>query len=144
MCRNSSNERIAKVRVESTLQKIELLFSCPIMYLDKNHYDMAVEQALKTLMQIESSAMNGVPEELKQRYFALRETVDGNKYKPVYLENVLDGRRLRKYDQKSLLTHIAKVVVSSYGKSASAEDILQDIFMPFTTKSAHSATLMKQ
>lgn len=141
VCRNSSNERIAKVRVESTLQKVEQMFASPITYLDKNHYEMAVEQAQKTLMLIESSATKGVSEELKQRYFALRETVDGNKHKPVYLENVLDGRRLRKFDQKSLLTHIAKVVVSSYGKSASAEDILQDIFLPFTTKGPHSTTL---
>lgn len=141
MCRNSSNERIAKVRVESALQKIELLFTCPVTYLDEEHYDMAVEQAHKTLIQIEKSATNGVPEELKQRYFALRETVEGNKHKPVYLENILDGRRLRKFDQKSLLTHIAKVVVSSYGKSASAEDILQNIFMPFTTRGSHSTAL---
>jgi len=71
----------------------------------------------------------------------LRETVEGNKPKPVYLENILDGRRLRKFDRKSLLTHIAKVIVSSYGKSASAEDILHEIFMPFTTNGSHPAAL---
>lgn len=141
ICRNSSNERIAKVRVESTLQKIEQLFASPITYLDEEHYDMAVVQAQKHLIHIEKSATNGVSEELKQKYFALKETVEGNNHKPVYLENILDGRRLRKFDQKSLLTHIAKVVVSSYGKSTSAEDILQDIFMPFTTKGQHSSSM---
>ena len=52
MCRNSSNERIAKVRVESTLQKVEQLFANPITYLDEEHYKLAIDQAHKSLLEI--------------------------------------------------------------------------------------------
>ncbi len=134
LCRNASNERIAIARVESTLQKLEQLFASPVTYLDEEHYGLAVEQAQKSLAQIEKAATNGMSDELKEKYFTLKEAVEGKMHKPVYLENILDGRRLRRFDQKSLLAYIAKVVVSSYGKSVSAEDILQDILLPFTTK----------
>lgn len=138
LCRKSSNERIAKVRVESTLQKLEKLFSTPVTYLDEEHYRLAIEQAHKSLTQIEKAAMNGVPENLLHRFCTLKETVEGNTHKPVFLQKILDGRRLRKFSQKALLTHIAKVVVSSYASSSSAEDILQEIFMPFITKGQHT------
>ena len=142
MCRNSSNERIAKVRVESTLQKVEQLFANPITYLDEEHYKLAIDQAHKSLLQIEKPATNCISEELKLKYFALKEIIEGNKHKPVYLENILDSKMLHKFDQKSLLTHIAKVVVSSYEKSSSAEDILQEIFSPFTHNGSHSTSLI--
>ncbi|HRT84862.1 MAG TPA: ATP-binding protein [Bacteroidales bacterium] len=131
LCRKSSNHRIAVVRVESVLQKIGQLFANHITYLNEEHYELAKEQALKVLLQIEKVAMNGVPEDMKKRYTDLKETVEGKNHKPVYLESILDGRRLRKFDQKTLLTHVAKIIISSYEKSASAEDILQEIFTPF-------------
>jgi molecular chaperone HtpG len=130
-CRKSSNERVAKVRVESALLKVEQLLLSPITYLDEAHYEQALFQAEKALQQIEKAATNGVPDELKSKYFILKEIMEKRNHKPTYLEDVLDGRRLRKFDQKSLLTHIAKVVVASYERSNSAEEILQEIFSPF-------------
>ena len=62
----------------------------------------------------------------------LKSKVDSNSEKPLYLEHILDGRRLKNYDQKSLLKHVAKVVVASYDKSESAEDLLKKIFTSFT------------
>ena len=134
LCRKSSVARTAKIRVESTLNKLEQIFANPIAYLDEEHYEQALHNVSKSLQLIEKAATNGVSEELKQRYFQLRDMVEGKKHKPVYLEKILDGRRLRKFDQKALLKHIAKVVMTSYNTSNSAEDILQDIFTPFTVK----------
>ena len=134
LCRKSSVDRTAKIRVESTLNKLEQIFANPITYLDEEHYDQALQDANKSLQLIEKAATNGVSENLKQRYFEVKDSVEGKKHKPVYLEKTLDGRRLRKFDQKSLLKHVAKVVMTSYGTSSSAEEILQEIFLPFTVK----------
>lgn len=141
LCRKSSNERIAKVRVETTLHRIEQLFVNPVTYFDEEHYEKALQQASKSLEQIEKAATNGVPDTLRDKYFELRELVDGRQHKPMYLEKILDGRRLRSFDQKTLLTHVAKTVVASYEKSSSVEDMLQAIFSPFTTKSDYSLAI---
>ncbi|MGE3550517.1 MAG: ATP-binding protein [Geobacter sp.] len=140
LCRKSSEERTAKIRVENTLNKLEQVFISPITYLDEEHYEQALQDANKLLQLIEKAATNGVPDELKQRFYQLKDSVEGRKHTPVYLEKILDGRRLRKFDQKSLLKHIAKVVMTSYDTSSSAEDILQEIFTPFTVKGEPSFT----
>ena len=132
LCRKSSNVRIARIRVESTVQKLEQLFATPLTYLDEEHYEQAIEQARNALKQVEKAATNGVPEDLEQRYHSLVKAVEERSEPPVFLEQVLDGRRLRKFDQKKLLKHVAKTVIESYGKSNTAEDILQEIFSSFT------------
>jgi molecular chaperone HtpG len=131
LCRKSSSGRTAQVRVGRTIAKLEQLFASPMTFLDEEHYDLALEEAKKSLSQVEKTINNGLPEILKERYYALKTAVDDRTHKPVYLEDILDGRKLRKLRHKSLLTHIAKVVVSSYGRSESAEELLQEILMPF-------------
>jgi molecular chaperone HtpG len=131
LCRKSSSGRTAQVRVGRTIAKLEQLFASPMTFLDEEHYDLALEEAKKSLSQVEKTINNGLPEVLKERYYALKTAVDDRTHKPVYLDDILDGRRLRKFKHKSLLTHIAKVVVSSYRRSASAEELLHEILMPF-------------
>lgn len=131
LCRKSSNDRIATIRVESTVQKLEQMFSNPLTYLDEKHYETALTQAQKSLAQIDKAANNGVSDQLKAQYLAMKKNIEKKALKPVYLEQIIDGRKLKKFDNKALLTHIAKIVVDSYSKSSSAEDMLQKIIDPF-------------
>lgn len=132
LCRKSSNSRIARCKVESSLQKLENLFSNPVTYIDKEHYIKTRVQASMLLQQVEKSVNGGMTPELQKRFEALKSKINDNGNSPLFLDHILDGRRLKHYDQKALMKHVAKVVVSSYGKSTSAEDILKDIFTSFT------------
>lgn len=132
LCRKSSYTRTAHCKVESSLQKLENIFSNPVTYIDDEHYCQAQDQANTLLQQVEKSVNGGMTPELQGRFDSLKSKVDGNGSKPLFLEHILDGRRLKHYDQKTLLKHVAKVVVASYGKSSSAEEILRHIFTSFT------------
>jgi molecular chaperone HtpG len=133
LCRRSSNTRIAKVRVESTLQKVEQLLYSSSIYLDEEHYQSAMKKVHSALQGIEKSVYVGLDSSIVEKYEDLKGIVENNEYQPVFLESVLDGRRLRSFDQKALLKHIAKEVIASFDKSATAEDMLQNIFSAFST-----------
>ncbi len=139
LCRKSSNSRIAKIRVDGTIQRLYKLFATPVTYIDHDHYQQTLAGARLALSQIEKVASNGLSDELKVKYNFLKSTINSGQHKPIFLENILDGRKLKSFDQKSLLKHVALAVIDSYEKSSSAEDILQNIFSSFT-KSSQSFT----
>ncbi len=56
----------------------------------------------------------------------------GYDQKPVLLEHVLDQRKLRRFDQKGILKHVANTVIASFSTSKSSEDMLQQVFADFT------------
>jgi len=132
LCRKSSNTRIARCKAESSLQKLENIFSKPVTYIDKEHYVKTQGQASTLLQQVEKSVSGGMTPDFQARLDSLKLKIDDNGNSPIFLDHILDGRRLKHYDQKALMTHVAKVLVSSYSKSTSAEDILKDIFTSFT------------
>jgi hypothetical protein len=135
LCRKSSSERTIKVRVEITLQRLEQLFAAPTTYIDEEHYEQALEYARKSLKQIETSANNGAPKVLHERYSSLVKLVEERLRKPVYLDKILDGRRLRKLNKKALLTHVAKTIVTSSSNTSTANELLQKIILPFIARS---------
>lgn len=132
LCRKYSNTRIASSRIQGSLVQLEKLCSDPLTYIDHEHYKKAVEDAHTILQNVEKVSTKGVSEDLMQRLDVIREKLSGNTQKPILLEHVLDKRRLNKFDQKGILTHVAKAIIESYGTSKSAEDILQQVFADFT------------
>jgi hypothetical protein len=134
MCRKSSTTRAVQYKVEGSLQKLETLFSSPVTYIDKDHYDQAQDQAAVLIQEVEKSVSKGMSPSLQGRLDSLKSKAEDNPDKPIYLENVLDGRKLKPYSRKSLLKHVANIVVSSYDKSESAEDLLKKIFDSFTNE----------
>ena len=134
VCRKSSNSRIASARIQGSLEKLEKLFDDPQTYIDEEHYQQAVEDSRVMLEHIEKVAKAGISEDLINRIGNVRDKMACDQ-RPVLLEHVLDGRKLRSFDHKALLKHVAKTVIENYSASNSPEDILQQIFADFTKSS---------
>ncbi len=127
LCRKHSNNRIASAKIQGSLAQLENLVNNPLTYIDEVHYKQAVDDAHAVLQSIDKVSINGISDDLMLRLDSLKEKLADSKHKPVLLEHVLDERRLRKFDHKSLLQHVAKMIISSYRGSKSAEDILQHV-----------------
>ena len=132
LCRKHSNTRIASSRIQGSLVQLEKLFNNPLTYIDDEHYKQAVKDAHTILENIEKISTKGVSDDLVQRLEVIKNRMAGYNHKPVLLDHVLDKRKLNKFNQKSLLKHIAKSIIANYDSSKSAEDILQQIFDEFT------------
>lgn len=135
LCRKSSNARIASARVQSLLVQLEKLFEDPLTYIDEEHYRRAVEDSRVMLANIEKISTAGISENLRQRINAVKATMNSYNDKPILLEHVLDGRKLKNFDRKGLLKHVAKTIIDNYRSSKSPEDILQQIFADFIKSS---------
>lgn len=131
-CRKFSNTRIASARIQGALVQLEKMFNNPLTYIDEEHYRQAVDDANAILQNVEKVSTKAVSEDLMQRLDAIKERIAGYDHKPIFLEHVLDKRKLKKFDQKKLLKHVAKAIIDNYGTSKSAEDILQQVFADFT------------
>lgn len=132
VCRRSSNSRIATARVQSLLIQLEKLFEDPLTYIDADHYREAVEDSRVMLSNTEKLASAGISEDLTLRLNAVKSKMDTLNFKPTLLEHILDGRKLRSFDRKGLLKHVAKTIIDNYSSSKSPDDILQQIFADFT------------
>jgi molecular chaperone HtpG len=132
VCRKSSNTRIASSRMHGSLEILEKLFNDPLTYIDEEHYQKAVEDSFVMLSTLEKVATNGVSEEIRKRLDMVKEKMETIDHRPVLLEHVLDGRKLKSLDRKSLLKHVAKTIIDNYSTSKTPEDILQQIFADFT------------
>lgn len=132
VCRKSSNTRIANARVQSLLLQLEKMFNDPLTYIDEEHCRQSVEDSRLILVNIEKLSVVGISEDLMQRLCLAKANMNSLNHKPTLLENVLDGRRLKKFDRKDLLKHVARSVIDNYSSCKSAEDILQQIFSSFT------------
>ncbi|MBT0664498.1 ATP-binding protein [Geobacter pelophilus] len=131
-CRKSSNVRIASARIQGSLEQLEKLINDPLTYIDEEHYHQAIENSRLSLSNLEKVAVHGISDEMKSRLDMLREKMESFDPKPVLLEHVLDGRKLKHIDSKELLKHVAKTIVANYSTSKKPEDILQQIFADFT------------
>jgi hypothetical protein len=135
VCRKSSNTRIASARVQSLLLQLEKLVDDPLTYIDEEHYQQSVDHFRIMLANIEKISAIGISEDLMQRLSATKAKLGSCNLKPTLLEHILDGRKLKKYDRKGLLKHVAKTIIDNYSSSKSPEDILQQIFADFTRPS---------
>lgn len=132
LCRKFSNTRIASTRIQGSLILLEKLFDNPLTYIDDGHYKQAADDARVMLQNVEKISTKGINEDLMNRLGAIKEKMEGYNNKPTLLEQVLDKRRLKKFDQKGLLKHVAKTIIANYSTSKTPEDILQLIFADFT------------
>lgn len=132
VCRKSSNVRIASARIQGSLDQLEKLFNDPLTYIDEEHYQQAVENSRTVLVDLEKVASHGISDEMKARLDTLRDKMESFDHKPVLLEHVLDGRKLKHFDHKGLLKHVAKAIIDNYNTSKTPEDILQQVFADFT------------
>jgi molecular chaperone HtpG len=135
LCRKSSNTRITNAKAQSSLAQLEKLFHDKLTYIDEEHYQKAVRDTNVMLANIEKITASGISDELMQRLNAAKSKMESFNHKPILLEDVLDGRRLNKFDRKSLLKYVAKTIIDHYSTSKSPEDIVQQIFMDFTKPS---------
>lgn len=132
LCRKFSNTRIASSRIQGSLIQLENLFNNPLTYIDDEHYRQAVDDAKTILENVEKVSTKGISEDLMNRLEIVRDKMERFDHKPVLLEHVLDGRKLKSFDRKGLLKHVAKTIIDNYSSSKSPEDILQQIFADFT------------
>lgn len=135
LCRKFSNKRIASARVQSSLVQLEKLFDDPLPCIDEEHYQKAVKDSRVMLANIEKISAAGISEDLMQRLNAVKAKMESYNHKPTLLEHVLDGRKLKNFDRKGLLKHVAKIIIDNYRSSKSPEDILQQIFADFMKSS---------
>lgn len=132
VCRKSSNTRIASARIQGTLEQLEKLLDNPLTYIDDEHYIKAVDDARVILQNMENISMKGISDDLSKRLDAIKEKMEGDNHKPVLLEHVLDKRKLKRFDQQTLLKHVANTIITNFDTSKSAEDMLQQVFADFT------------
>lgn len=111
---------------------MEKLFENPLTYIDEDHYRQAIDSAQIILMNAEKVSSKGISECLMARLEILKDKMNSLENKPVLLEHVLDGRKLKSFDRKGLLKHVAKTIIDNYSASKTPEDILQQIFADFT------------
>jgi molecular chaperone HtpG len=137
LCRKFSNTRIVSSRIQGSLIQLENLFNNPLTFIDDGHYLQAIEDARVILQNVEKISSNGISEDLISRLQIVKDKMDRFDHKPVLLEHVLDGRKLKSFDRKGLLKHVAKTIIDNYSTSRTPEDILQQIFADFT-KSGYS------
>lgn len=135
LCRKSSNSRIANARAQSLLLQLEKLFDDPLTYIDEEHYQQTVDNCRVMLANIEKLSGAGISEVLLPRMKVVKAKMESYKHKPTLLEHVLDGRKLKNFNRKGLLKHVAKTIIDNYSSSKSPEDILQQIFADFTKSS---------
>lgn len=76
--------------------------------------------------------MKGISENLTKRLDVSKGMMAEYNHKPVLLEHFLDQRKLRRFDQKDLLKHVANTIIDNFSTSKSAEDMLQQVFADFT------------
>jgi molecular chaperone HtpG len=132
LCRRSSNSRIANARAQNMLLQLEKQFDGPLTYIDEEHYRQAAENSRAMLANIDNISVAGISDDLLRRLSAINARMDSYCPKPTLLEHVLDGRKLKSFDQKGLLKHVAKTIINNFSTSKSPEDILQQIFADFT------------
>jgi molecular chaperone HtpG len=132
VCRKSSNKRIVNARVQSLLTQLEKLFDDPLTYIDEEHYQQAINNSCIMVENIEKIFTAGISEKLTQRLNEVKQKMGSHAQQPTFLEHVLDGRKLKHFDRKGLLKHVAKTIIDCYSSSKSPEDILQHIFEEFT------------
>lgn len=135
VCRKSSNKRIVSARVQSLLTQLEKLLDEPLTYIDEEHYQQAIDNTCMMVANIEKISATGVSENLMQRLNGVKEKMGSYSHNPILLEHILDGRKLKHFDRKGLLKHVAKTIIDNYSASKSPEDILQHIFADFTKSS---------
>ena len=131
LCRKSSNNRIAQARGEAVLNQLERLLDKSSTYIDEEHYKQAINVARSMLHSFQSNSSN-CTEELVKRYEHIKNKIGDHYQKPTFLEDVLDGRRLNKFDRKSLLMHLARTIFQNYKSGNSPEEIVQLIISDFS------------
>ena len=97
--------------------------------LNKSRMFLANDYAI--LFDINMNVSN-CKEEFVPRLENIKNKIEGHNHKPTFLEDALDGRRLNKYDRKSLLMYVSKTIIENYKNSNSPEEILQQIISDFT------------
>lgn len=122
-------------KADSSRLQLEKLFDDPLTYIDEGHYLHAVDNSRVMLANIEKISAAGISEDLKERLNAVKAKMGSYNHRPILLEHVLDGRKLKNFDRKGLLKHVAKTIIDNYGSSKSPEDILQQIFADFVKSS---------
>lgn len=130
LCRKSSNMRIARAKGQALLSQLEKIFDGSSTYIDEEHYEQAINDARSMLCDIKRDALKNT-KEIVDKLQNIQNKIDSCNHKPTFIEDVLDGRRLNKYDRKSLLMHIAKTILTNYNNSSSPEEILQHIISDF-------------
>jgi len=130
LCRKSSNLRIAQTKIHCSLTEIEKIISNNSIFVDNEHYEQAINDARSTLLSIEENVLS-FTDDFENRLIYIKNNIDSRNYKPTFLEDVLDGGRLKKYDRKSLLMHVAKTILANYKNSNSPVEIVQQIFIDF-------------
>lgn len=130
-CRKASNARTTRIRIEDTLTKVNQLLASGMTFINEEHFSKAFAEAKTSLQQIENLVEEGTSDSYKKQCIEMYKMLDNNTYKPVFLENSLDGRRLKGFNNKALLTHISKTIVDSYDRCSTAEEMLQKVFSPF-------------
>lgn len=143
-CRKSSNTRIASARIQGTLEQLEKLFDNPMTYIDDEHCRKAIDDSRTILQNIEKISLKGISEDLMQRLDVIKGKMAGYNHKPVLLEHVLDRKKLKLFDQKSLLKHVANTIIANFSTSKSAEDMIQQVLADFTKPTYANNRLQKQ
>lgn len=133
LCRLASSKRIEMERIDRELFTIDKLLADINTFVDDEHAQATRESIEKRLavleVAIDKSVLNdGYPSQLEK----LRQRCDAVFGAIQTLDEAVDGRKLRKLSQKDVLKHVAAVVIESYAKCDSAQDLVARIIGQFT------------
>ena len=134
LCRKASNARIKEAKIHTLLNQLEHIFDNSSTYLDEEHYEQAISDARSAVCNIKMNDGN-CTEELTKRLCNIKNKIENDSYKPTFLEDVLDGRRVNKYEKKALLMHVARTIITSDRNNNSPEQILQQLIADFVRPS---------
>lgn len=135
LCRQSSIKRSAAAKVNSALARVENSINEGKVFIDRDHHREFLEKAkteienIRTLRDEKNIPLNDG--QFFERLISKIETKD-----VIYLDKIIDGRFLRKYDKKELIQDIAKSILDHYSACKSADELISRILERYAKENA--------
>ena len=131
LCRESSKNRSSRLTVERALRGVEKSIG-QLFFVDTVHFSRTRTEVERILSKLEAArARGGCDTDFAKRLSRARRAFDELVSDPPYLATAIDGRTLRYVRPQELLLDIARTVVEDHCATASREDLLARIVMPY-------------
>ena len=131
LCRASSKARSRRVGAERMLAQAERLAGLSVA-IDRDDLNLRISRATQALEEIEErSRRDGWYEEIKGRVATTRGHLSALGSDPPLLYGMIDGRKLRHIDCKTLLEDVGKAIVADHNSAEDKQELLLRVVQPY-------------
>lgn len=130
LCRKSSKDRCANVKIEAEISNLEKSTSINTL-IDEQHRNQVYEKALEGIATLNKTAIpQNLTEDFSQRLNRLHRKIEKiNNIETVY--DRIDGRKITHIHQKDLLCEICKRVVEIHQSNMTIEETIEKALYPY-------------